>query len=253
MRVAIMTDAHANLPALRAALAAIGDLGCDAIYHLGDAIGIGPFPAETLGLLLETPGMRGVMGNHDAMFAFGMPDPWPHGAGEREHQEWTHDQLDAGMRAAVAAWPFVREDALDGVRVSFAHYGLSDEDGWSVVDPAERDHGFAHVGFPPEAATLDVIFARRSGRIVCYGHDHVESDLAGRCRYVNAGPLGCFKEPHRYVGPVARFVVLETDGVGGYTLTSHAAPYDGAPVLRAFEERKVPARAEILRGFYGRE
>lgn len=253
MRVAIMTDIHANLPALRSALAAIGELGCDAIYHLGDAIGIGPFPAETLGLLLATPGMRFVSGNHDAWFAFGMPDPWPYGADQLEHQKWTHDQLDGKMRTAVAEWPFVREDTLDGVPASFLHYGLSDEDRWLATDSPASAQGFAHVVFPPEVGALDTIFARRQGRIVFYGHDHVESDLTGRARYVNAGPLGCFMDFKRYVGPVARFVVLETDGAEGYTLTRRAAPYDGVVVLRAMEERRVPARAEILKGFFGQE
>lgn len=41
-RIAVIADVHANLPALEAALAAIGALGCDAIVHTGDAVGIGP-------------------------------------------------------------------------------------------------------------------------------------------------------------------------------------------------------------------
>jgi hypothetical protein len=37
-RVAVITDIHANLPALEAALSAIDAAGCDAIYFLCDAI-----------------------------------------------------------------------------------------------------------------------------------------------------------------------------------------------------------------------
>lgn len=65
MRMVVLTDVHANLPALRAALQAIRAAVYDAIFHTGDAIGIGPFPAETLDLLLTTPRLHGVMGNHD--------------------------------------------------------------------------------------------------------------------------------------------------------------------------------------------
>src|SRR5438270_14054285 len=75
MKIAVITDAHANLPALRAALEAIRAEGCDAIFHTGDAIGIGPFPAETLELLLGTPHMQCVTGNHDAWFVEGLPQP----------------------------------------------------------------------------------------------------------------------------------------------------------------------------------
>ena len=73
MKVAVLTDVHANLPALEATLRVIEDAGCEAIYHTGDAIGIGPFPAECLARLLATPRMRLIMGNHDAWFAFGLP------------------------------------------------------------------------------------------------------------------------------------------------------------------------------------
>jgi predicted MPP superfamily phosphohydrolase len=55
MKIIVMTDAHANLPALQAALAAIQAEGYDLIVHTGDAIAIRPRPAETLDLLLATP------------------------------------------------------------------------------------------------------------------------------------------------------------------------------------------------------
>jgi protein phosphatase len=53
MKIAVMTDVHANLPALAAALDAIRREGCEALFHTGDAIGIGPYPAECLDLLLN--------------------------------------------------------------------------------------------------------------------------------------------------------------------------------------------------------
>ena len=48
MKIAILTDVAGNLPALQVALRAIRQEGADAIFHTGDAIGIGPFPAEDL-------------------------------------------------------------------------------------------------------------------------------------------------------------------------------------------------------------
>jgi hypothetical protein len=75
MRIAGIIDAHANLSALDAALTAIRAGGADAVYHTGDAIGLGPFPAEVLDRLLHEPGMRSVMGNHDAWIAFGLSCP----------------------------------------------------------------------------------------------------------------------------------------------------------------------------------
>src|SRR5690349_24978652 len=107
-RIAVITDVHANLPALDAALAAIARAGCDAIFHTGDALGIGPYPAECLDRLLGTPNMRCLMGNHDEWFAHGLPAPRPAwmSEGEEQHQRWTHAQLDPALRAVVADWPW---------------------------------------------------------------------------------------------------------------------------------------------------
>jgi predicted phosphodiesterase len=42
MRIVVITDLHANLPALQALLQAIRTHDYDALYHTGDAIAIGP-------------------------------------------------------------------------------------------------------------------------------------------------------------------------------------------------------------------
>ena len=51
MRIGLLADIHANLPALEAAYASLTAASCDVIVNLGDAITIGPYPAETLDFL----------------------------------------------------------------------------------------------------------------------------------------------------------------------------------------------------------
>ena len=65
MKVAVLTDVHANLPALEAAFEQLERVGYDVAVHLGDAVGIGPFPVECVDLLHSMPNMRFVRGNHD--------------------------------------------------------------------------------------------------------------------------------------------------------------------------------------------
>ena len=52
-RVAVITDIHANLPALHAALARIDELGIQEIYCGGDLVGYGPHPNEVCALIAE--------------------------------------------------------------------------------------------------------------------------------------------------------------------------------------------------------
>jgi len=48
--VAVITDIHADLPALQAALARIDTLGIERIYCGGDLVGYGPHPNEVVAL-----------------------------------------------------------------------------------------------------------------------------------------------------------------------------------------------------------
>lgn len=235
MRIAVLTDAHANLPALQATLATIDGLDCDAIIHTGDAIAIGPFPAETLDLLLER-GVTCLLGNHDAHFAHGLPDPRPEWMtdGEVAHQQWTHAQLDPALRAVVAGWPRQIAQEVHGRRVLFTHYAL----GLNGAD-------FVPIARLPEAAVFDELFAGVDADLVCYGHDHTPADMQGQRRYLNPGSLGCAWEP------VARFVVLDVAPNGTLLLTMHAVPYDDAPLSAAFEARQVPEREFLARAFFG--
>ena len=63
MRVAVLTDIHANGPALEAALEAVGDV--DQLWVLGDMVGYGPHPNEVVERLRGLDALA-VQGNHDA-------------------------------------------------------------------------------------------------------------------------------------------------------------------------------------------
>jgi len=69
MRYALISDIHANLPALEAVLADVDRRGeADAIYHLGDLGGYAPWPNEVIALLRER-GITGIAGNYDSTVA----------------------------------------------------------------------------------------------------------------------------------------------------------------------------------------
>jgi putative phosphoesterase len=65
MRLAIISDIHANLPALNRVLTFLDATKVDEIYCLGDIVGYGPFPNECVDLVRERCAAA-VMGNHDS-------------------------------------------------------------------------------------------------------------------------------------------------------------------------------------------
>lgn len=66
MRFALISDIHANLPALTAVVDAIASRpGVAATYHLGDLVGYAPWPNETVELI-RVAKIEGIAGNYDS-------------------------------------------------------------------------------------------------------------------------------------------------------------------------------------------
>src|SRR4051794_15638391 len=101
MRLGVIADVHANLPALEAALAALG--AADVLVCAGDLVGYGPQPNECVTLLREH-GARAVLGNHDLM-ALGDDDYGVTDALVLETMAYTRRTLDAATRHLLAALP----------------------------------------------------------------------------------------------------------------------------------------------------
>lgn len=179
-KIAVITDTHGNLPALKAALSAISKEGVDRIYHTGDAIGIGRFPKETVELLLETPNIEFVIGNHDVWSTYGIPDfqRTKMTEGQLAHQQWIHDQLTPDLKAKIVTWPQVITEDFGGVKTTFLHYALRGK-------PGE----FKTIIKEPTVDDLDTLFTEWPSDIVFYGHHHPFSDMTGNARFINPGAL----------------------------------------------------------------
>src|SRR5512137_1324517 len=64
MRLAVLADIHANLPALEAVLRDVDFVGADQIWVAGDLVGYNPWPNEVI-QVLKGRKVRAIRGNHD--------------------------------------------------------------------------------------------------------------------------------------------------------------------------------------------
>jgi predicted phosphodiesterase len=176
-RVAVLSDIHANLPALEAALADAESAGAEAFVLNGD-IALGPMPAQTLDLLAGL-GDRAI---------------WVHGNCERELiSVFDGEPMDGptgdAARATASLIDRVHRDRLDGLPLTVT----LDIDGLGPTlfchASPRRDDEMVLVDSPPEhwTAVLDGVTADT----VVLGHTHMQFDrLAGGRRVINAGSVG---------------------------------------------------------------
>ncbi len=109
MRYAILSDLHANRPALKAVLADIASNGIGEIICLGDVVGYGPNPAEVLEIAYAKI-HHFILGNHDAVIA-GKLSSEIFNDNARRLIDWTYNSLD---RKAVKFFSSLPLDAKGG-------------------------------------------------------------------------------------------------------------------------------------------
>jgi diadenosine tetraphosphatase ApaH/serine/threonine PP2A family protein phosphatase len=128
LRTAVLTDIHANLPALEAVIAHAEAEGVDRWVCLGDTVGYGAQPNECCERVRDRVSFC-LLGNHDAAVAGRMSYEWYHPPA-RAALEWTRGELDDDNLAWLSSLPYtVREG-----EVAFCH--------GSPVDPEAYDYIF---------------------------------------------------------------------------------------------------------------
>ena len=221
MRVAFFSDVHANLPALEAALADARERGATHLIHLGDAVGYGPQPAETLARLRQVAAAA-VLGNHDAA-ACGLLDPALFNPFARETAERAALALDQEAKAWLRDLPYI----LEGDGFACAHGGFDHPEAFHYLEGKED-------ALPSLAAMPGV-------PLLAVGHTHIPcvfaqdergglrrlppEDFALRpgCRYVvNPGSVG-FPRGDRLT---ADYLLYDTVT---RRIAFRAVPYDLAP------------------------
>lgn len=191
LRVAVLCDIHANLPALESVLEEIHHAGVDLVVLGGDVLP-GPMPRETLARLqaLDVP-LKGIHGNGElgvlAQVEAGDPSAvtyWGTTSGYilpeplRQIPIWTAGQLQPANVSLLRTWPKtirVRIDPLGDVL--FCH-----------GTPTSETDAFTRL--TPEDVLLPVFEGLGVSLVVC-GHTHMQFDrMIGTTRVVNAGSVG---------------------------------------------------------------
>lgn len=243
-RLALISDIHANLPALRAVLADIDDRAdIDAIYHLGDLVGYAPWPNEVVALLRERA-IPGIAGNYDSTVAADYKHCGCRADTQQDEElahlsfEWTLSHVTPETKKYLGSLPF-RLDIrplgghVSGPTVTLVHGNQTLN---TVYVTEDRSNAFL------EKMAKDL--GARAEDVICFGHTHKPwQRVVEGIQFINTGSVGRPKDGD----PRACYVSLAMDGSGARVEFVRVA-YDVEEAARAIHENGLPDEfAELLR------
>lgn len=206
-KIAVLSDIHGNLPALRAVLDDVHRQAPDHLVCAGDLVVYGPFPNECVALLRARK-IASVMGNRD--WAVGVRQPSegyavPSGR-PRETEvgiyEWTDRTITPNHRAFLAGLPRRLRLRVGPLELLIVHGTVRSP--FEYLRAGDDEPFFSEVA---EASRADVVVA---------GHTHVPFQRRivetgrplGEVFFINAGSVGWPKDGR----PEAGYLILTVDG-----------------------------------------
>lgn len=243
-RFAVVSDIHANLPALRAVLADIDRRAdIEAIYHLGDLTGYAPWPNEVVGLLRER-GIAGIAGNYDSTVATDYKHCGCRADTPRDEElshisyEWTRQRVSPETKKYLGSLPF-RLDVrplgghVSGPTITLVHGNQTLN---TVYVTEDRPDSFL--------AKMGADLGARPGDTVCFGHTHKPwTRIVDGVRFVNTGSVGRPRDGD----PRSCYVVVS---VGGDSVQPEfvRVAYDVEEAVRGIRASGLPEDfGEVLR------
>jgi putative phosphoesterase len=227
-RVAVITDIHANLPALAATLSRVDELGIDDVYCGGDLVGYGPHPNEVCALI-EQRRIPTIYGNYDYAISRDLEDCGCAYVDRHDREigqlsvDWTLAHTDAPSKAFMHDLPFDLRFTLGGKQVRLVHGSPRKVNEYLFEDKPAR--------------TFERIAALADCDVLVFGHTHKPWVREyGGVLFVNCGSVGKPKDGD----PRASFAVLAAS-VEGIEVSIERVPYDVETVAAEMRSAGLPA------------
>ena len=237
LRYGVVSDIHANLPALQAARAVLDGEGVDAYLCAGDLVGYGPHPNECVEVIADLRAVC-VAGNHELMLLGRLP---LHRSTRlvRQTLAWTQQVLRNDVRDYLARLPLLA-DAPGGVVVT--HASLNDPQRY-ITRPADAAQQLDRLAVVRPAANVLVLghthrqwaYDRSVGTLAAAADGTVDLGASRRC-LLNPGSVG--QSRTREDAPRVRCLLLD---LGRRRATFYVLPYDVERCRQDLRMHALPA------------
>ena len=244
MKFALISDIHANLPALEAVFADIKQQpGVEATYHLGDLVGYAPWPDEVV-RLIQSEGISGVAGNYDSTVGTSYKHCGCRYEDTRQEQlshlsfEWTKKHTSEASKQWLRGLPFRLDIRPLGGHTSSPTFTLihGNQTLNTVYVTEDRSDDFL--------AKMGTAVGAREHDVIAFGHTHKPwHRVVEGVHYVNTGSVGRPKDGDWRAG----YVLLEV-AKGRVSVEFRRVEYDLDEAVRGIRASDLPDDfAEFLR------
>jgi len=220
MRIALMSDIHGNLPALKSVMRGIKKHAPDRIISLGDQVNLGPCPREVLALL-RAEGVECLHGNHERYLLSAM-------AGDPAYDGANFNALRFGAELLKAdEITFPAELRMENI--IFCH-AMPGDDRFPVFDAAKAIPLLRKMSFPDRT------------HVFC-GHGHNPTHIQmGNLTVDSIGSVGCMDDG---VPGTAPFVILDIEK-GCTFMRPYYVSYDVRQMPQLFRESGMAQFCPIM-------
>ncbi len=222
MKIALISDIHANLPALQGVLTHAISQGVSTVWALGDYVGYGAFPNEVIHLLVQINALC-IMGNYDQkVLRFDEMDKATKKPKKFISFDWTNKHLNNFSRLFLESLPnqrIITEKNRDFLLVHGSPTSVEE-----YISP-ETDEKILH-----EFTQLTSV-----SYILC-GHSHIPfTRQIGKKWFINPGSVGMVEDHN----PKASYMVLEITKKQ-VSLSHYRIAYDIEQAIRGIKEAGLP-------------
>jgi putative phosphoesterase len=226
MKVALIGDIHANLPALEAVLAHAREQGIRRVWNVGDILGYGPFPDEVVQLLRKDEDVVSILGNYDRkVLQFRKKqEKWAKTKEPLKYLafEWAYENLSKKSRKYLRFLSQELKIKIRGHRVLLTH-GTPASDA-ELLYPDTPDKRLQELARMTKA---DII-------VVGHSHQAFAREVDG-VWFINTGSVGRPDDGD----PRACYAVLRFQGEE-LTVQHHRVEYEVDRTVAAIHERELP-------------
>jgi len=225
-KFAVLADPHALYEPTLACLLDIKKKGIDEIYSLGDNIGHGPSPKETLDLLSEF-GVKSVYGNHELY----LEDD-----GIENFKDHFPSQSSLERTQKMVKWikQELTDKQIDAIKKYPQRFEINSETDTplTLIHTTEAYNYQGLYSIPPEI---------KDNSYIIQGHNHFASNVSEKNMVLRAVGIG-----QTVINDgMAAYAIVEVNDKG-YQITTHYVPYNRNNLLHTINESTMPISAKRL-------